>query len=405
MRSSCNNSSLPPRGSRTRRLILSLMCSTLLVACREIPDPPVRDLTPESDASVADLGRYDASQTDAGGRDSGSPDGSTVDSGVPDASVPDASVPDASVPDASIPDASIPDASVPDASVPDASIPDASVPDASVPDGAVGSTDFAGASPRLRIMAGNITSGNKQSYDPGEGIRIFQGLKPDIALIQEFNYGDNSATAVRGFVNTAFGSAYSYWRESGAQIPNGVVSRYPIIAAGNWVDPKVSNRSFVWAHIDLPGPQDLWAVSVHLLTSSAANRNAEATALLAELAKVVTPGEYIVVGGDFNTDTRTEAVVSTFGSILNAAAPYPADAAGNGNTNASRAKPYDWVLASPNLSMLMTPVVIGTHSFTSGLVVDSRVYTPLSEIAPVLVGDSGAINMQHMAVVKDFLLF
>ena len=41
---------------------------------------------------------------------------------------------------------------------------------------------------RIRIVAGNITSGNGQNYNEGHGIRIFQGLKPDIILIQEFNY-------------------------------------------------------------------------------------------------------------------------------------------------------------------------------------------------------------------------
>ena len=35
----------------------------------------------------------------------------------------------------------------------------------------------------LRIMAANTSSGNRQSYDPGEGTRIFQGLDPDIVLI------------------------------------------------------------------------------------------------------------------------------------------------------------------------------------------------------------------------------
>jgi len=35
-------------------------------------------------------------------------------------------------------------------------------------------------------------------------------------------------------------------------------------------------------------------------------------------------------------------------------------------------------------------------------VFDSRVYTPLSDVAPVLSTDSAATNMQHMAVVRDF---
>ena len=257
---------------------------------------------------------------------------------------------------------------------------------------------------RLRVMAANTTSGNRQSYDPGEGLRIFQGVHPDVALIQEFNYGDNSDTAIRGFVNTAFGASFSYYRERGAQIPNGVASRYPILASGSWTDPRVSNRSFVWAHIDLPGTKDLWAVSVHLLTSSASNRDNEAKALVADIEKTVPAGDYLVIGGDFNTGSRTEACVVTLSKIVSNGAPYPADNAGNVNTSASRSKAYDWVMASPSLRSLATSVVIGGRSFASGLVVDSRVYTPLSDIAPVKATDSAALNMQHMAVVEDFLL-
>ena len=45
---------------------------------------------------------------------------------------------------------------------------------------------------RVRVMAGNLSSGNRQSYDPGEGGRLFQGARPDVALIQEFNFGSGS---------------------------------------------------------------------------------------------------------------------------------------------------------------------------------------------------------------------
>ena len=42
----------------------------------------------------------------------------------------------------------------------------------------------------VRIMAANL-NGNTQSYQPF-AIRIFQGLKPDIVAIQEFNYSNNT---------------------------------------------------------------------------------------------------------------------------------------------------------------------------------------------------------------------
>lgn len=257
---------------------------------------------------------------------------------------------------------------------------------------------------RLRVMTANTTSGNRQSYDPGEGVRIFQGVHPDVALIQEFNYGDNSDTAIRGFVNTAFGSGFSYYRERGAQIPNGVASRYPIVASGNWVDPRVSNRSFAWARIDIPGTPDLWAVSVHLLTSNASNRDLEAKALVSEIQKAMPAGDYLVIGGDLNSGSRTEACLTSLSAVVSTTAPFPADNLGNANTSGSRSKPYDWVMPSPNLRSFATAVIIGAHSFANGLVVDSRVYAPISELSPVMMADSAASNMQHMAVVEDFMM-
>jgi endonuclease/exonuclease/phosphatase family metal-dependent hydrolase len=261
-----------------------------------------------------------------------------------------------------------------------------------------------GTTQRLRLMGANISSGNKQSYDPGEGARIFQGLKPDVVMIQEFNYRSNSSSDIRGFVDSTFGSSFAYYREGGAQIPNGVISRYPIVESGEWDDSQVSNRDYAWARIDLPGPVDLWAVSVHFLTSSSSKRKAEASELAGYIAAKVPAGDYVVIGGDFNTDNRSEAALGSLAGTVVTAGPYPADSDGNGNTNASRRKPYDWVLVDSDLDAHKTATVVGGSSFPSGLVVDTRRYSPISEIAPASTGDSGATNMQHMAVVRDFLI-
>jgi endonuclease/exonuclease/phosphatase family metal-dependent hydrolase len=263
-------------------------------------------------------------------------------------------------------------------------------------------TNVAGLTARVRLMAANISTGNLQSYDPGEGIRIFQGIKPDVVMIQEFNYGDNSATAIRSFVNTAFGSTFSYYREGGAQIPNGIISRWPIIASGEWDDTQVTNRDFAWARIDIPGTKDLWVVSVHLLTTSSSVRNTEATNLATFIKANIPTTDYLAIGGDFNSDTRSEACLTTLSSVASESSPYPADRNGNGNTNASRAKPYDHVLVDSDLRAIQTATVIGASSFSGGLVVDTRVYSPISDISPALSTDSGATNMQHMAVVRDF---
>src|ERR1700694_1246717 len=75
-----------------------------------------------------------------------------------------------------------------DAGEPDALVP---TPDASVDQG---------APTRVRIVAANTTSGSSQAYDL-PGIRIFQGLAPDVVLIQEFNYAANDR---RALVDVAF---------------------------------------------------------------------------------------------------------------------------------------------------------------------------------------------------------
>ncbi len=263
----------------------------------------------------------------------------------------------------------------------------------------------------IRVMAANTTSGNFSSYqDPG--IRIFQGLKPDIVAIQEFRYNASAADEnLRLLVDTAFGTNFHYYREpytGGGDIPNGIVSRWPIINAGSWDDASAPNRGFAWAQIDLPGTNDLYVVSVHLLTSSSGIRATEAAQLKALIQSEFPPNAWVIVGGDMNTSSRDEAAINTFKTFLSDS-PIPsdeisADPAKRDKTNASRNSPYDYVLPSFALTNYLTSVVVGAHTFPGGLVFDSRVYPALSDVAPVHSGDSGAANMQHMAVIKDFLI-
>jgi len=255
---------------------------------------------------------------------------------------------------------------------------------------------------RMRLMAGNLTSGNFQAYEL-PGTRLFQGLHPDIAMIQEFNVGGNTAAEIRAWVDMAFGTSFVFYRESGKQIPNGIVSRYPILASGFWEDLQSPNREFAYARIDVPGTKDLWAISVHLLTDGS-KRPAEATALVDYINNFVPAGDYLVIAGDFNTGSRTETAVMTLGQVVNVAAPFPVDQAGDGDTNAGRTSPYDWVMFDPDLEARRIAVTIGANSFANGLVFDSRVYNPLADVTPVLATDSAAVNMQHMGVVKDVML-
>jgi endonuclease/exonuclease/phosphatase family metal-dependent hydrolase len=218
--------------------------------------------------------------------------------------------------------------SIGDAGAPDAPLTDAGdIQDGSVnrPDG-VAPTQVrcdSGTPQRVRLMAANISSGSAQSYTEGSGARLFKALTPDIVMIQEFNYGGNSDGEILDFVNSTFGAPYVFARGAGGQIPNGVISRYPILESGDWIDPQVSNRTFVWSKIDVPGPADIWVVSVHLLTTGATDRRAEARALASAIRAKVPAGDYLTIGGDLNTNGRDEPLVGELEPTVSLQGPYP----------------------------------------------------------------------------------
>ncbi len=262
----------------------------------------------------------------------------------------------------------------------------------------------------VRIVAANLTSGNEQSYSPdnenhsnveGAGARILKGLNPDVVLMQEFNTG----TSTQQWVTQTFGPSYEFAKESGAGIPNGIVSRYPIVAEGEWDDPTQSNRDFAWAKIRLPNGRSLWAVSVHLKAGSKSDiRREQADELVRRIRANIPDQDYVVLGGDFNTSNRTEPCIAKLGELFQTAGPHPEDQAGDQDTNASRRKPYDWVLVDTELHPRQIATQLGRDAFAAGVVVDTRVFHPLEVIAPAQESDSSATNMQHMAVVKDFAI-
>ena len=118
----------------------------------------------------------------------------------------------------------------------------------------------------------------------------------------------------------------------------------------------------------------------------------------------IPPGDFLVVGGDLNTDATDELALMDLASVVVVNAPFPVDQANNGNTSTNRNRPHDWVLASPGMDALAVPVSVGGSTFPAGLVFDTRVYTPLAEVAPILSTDSTVTGMQHMPVVRDFML-
>jgi endonuclease/exonuclease/phosphatase family metal-dependent hydrolase len=267
----------------------------------------------------------------------------------------------------------------------------------------------------VRVMAANLTSGNNQRYET-PGLNILKGLKPDIVAMQEFNvtnsFGINTAAALSNMVATTFGTNFIYFRETGAgyTIPNGIISRWPFVSSGSWVDSDtgVNDRGFAWARIDLPGTNDLYVVSVHLKAGNAGGPPSDASRRAAEAAELTSliqsnfgTNVWLIVAGDMNLYSDTEAAITTFKTYLSDS-PVPADQNGDVDTNAGRSGRYDRVLPSFAMTNLLVPVAMPSRNYTNGLVFDSRVYTPLSDVPPVVSTDSGASQMQHMGVVKDF---
>lgn len=269
---------------------------------------------------------------------------------------------------------------------------------------------FAAAEPlSIRAVAANLTSDNAQSYSPdngnhsnpeGAGARILKALRPDIVMIQEFN----TTVPVRQWVNQTLGGDYQFTQEKGMQIPNGIISRFPIAESGSWDDPELTNREFAWARIRLPDEKDLWVVSVHLHSKGESSRTTEAVALVKFIQGKIPADALLLIGGDFNTRNDKEPCLKEFSKAVVIPENPPADQNGNTNTNAPRNRPYDWVLASKPLEKHAVAVKIGSKEFPNGLVFDSRVFELLDPMATVKKDDSGTKNMQHMAVVRDFVI-
>lgn len=261
----------------------------------------------------------------------------------------------------------------------------------------------------LRVVAANLTSDKFSAYSPtngnhsnpeGAGARILQALKPDLVLIQEFN----TTVPPDQWVRATFGRGFTFFREQGVQIPNGIISRHPILQSGVWDDPVLDNREFVWARIGLPGGRDLWAVSVHLHTRTAESREKQVRALLRHLRATLPDNAMLIIGGDFNTRQEGEPCLRLLSSRVAVPERLPVDDFGNPATNAPRNRVYDRVFACRKLQPSVVPVALAGLTFPDGLVFDTRVFRALDQCPPAKRDDSAAPMMQHMAVVRDFLL-
>lgn len=259
------------------------------------------------------------------------------------------------------------------------------------------------------VAAANLSSQvspcNPQYVDTSR--RLLRGISPDIVAIQEFKMSD--VGGYTGFVAEVFGPGWYVTVEttnSSCDLPNGIISRWPITASGEWDDYELTDRDFAWATIDLPGTQDLHVISVHLkagdTTDDRTRRENQARQLTNYVAQSGWPAsDLIVLAGDLNQASRYETALAVLTNILSDAT-VPTDQLGDPDTNIPRSRPYDYILPNGTMQGLVRPLPFGGFIFSGGMVFDSRIWSPPP--APVFTSDSEGIGIQHLGVLKLFAL-
>lgn len=106
-------------------------------------------------------------------------------------------------------------------------------------------------------------------------------------------------------------------------------------------DENTKDREFVYAKIDVPGPNKLWAVSVHLLTKNAKTRNEEATEHSGYIKSKVPDNDYLVIGGDFSTNNIDESAIHTLADLVDTT-HVPADQSGKAGIIEAAASHMIW---------------------------------------------------------------
>jgi len=250
------------------------------------------------------------------------------------------------------------------------------------------------------LATANLTSSGQLYREAGQ--RILTASAADIVAIQEWKVTNSGGH--RAFVDHVFGSNYFYVVESNS-LPNGVISKWPIIAWGLWIDIYAFGRNHLWATIDLPGSRNLHVVSVHLdFSGGEGTRQYETLQLLNQLDAAGFPtNDYLAVCGDLNIQSYTEAAMQLLADELSDERR-PADQNGVRETNQSRTRFYDAVLPSSLLNELHLPLYFNGHLFSEGIVFDTRTWTNALPPEPAQLLDSNDGGMAHMLVMKLFAI-
>ena len=226
------------------------------------------------------------------------------------------------------------------------------------------------------LVNGTVTVGDVTAWGEA-GQRLLRTLQPDIVAIQEWVITNASYQA---FVDLNFGAGYYYVVDGVTgqyAIPNGIISRWPILETNIWDDTVAGYREHLHARIDLPGTKDLNLVSVHFKAGDTAGdiaaREDQAQALT-NYIRIANFGtsNYLAIAGDLNQSNRTdETVLSILGNYVSDA-KQPTTKSGSKDTNPADERPYDYVLPDAALEAVAQAVTYNGSSFADGFIFDTR---------------------------------
>ena len=280
-------------------------------------------------------------------------------------------------------------------------------------------------------MSANTTDylyGEPQKYHE-PGMNMFYAMDPDIIIIQELG---ESATKVVNALEEHFKTKYNIHVGEG-RIGNGIITKgdLPIkeVFSEASAIKTINDRKYEAAIVDIPGDKDLLVVSLHL----SHKYNSEEYIPVANFVRsILAKGNYYVaLGGDTNATSRSY-ITNNWESILATGEPYPTDQRGRKGTNKARKEQYDWVLVDHEFQRFAVPTEVASASYAGGFILDSicfdsyncnnrdlymnddcsysytadekKAKTVIPELSPVRYGDSRVCGMQHMPVIRDFLI-
>ncbi len=215
----------------------------------------------------------------------------------------------------------------------------------------------------LTIATANLSDNRTQAYeDPA--IRILQALQPDILAIQEFNYKAGTSQDLARLLSRSRRPLRP--RKGGARLPNGIISRYPILAHGQW-GGSLPSRTAACSGPPSPSPAPGRFTSSASIWSSATPPAAPPRPGTSSASSATaSPDDYVVLCGDFNTTSRAAEALAVLTAWFDDSAQ-PADQNGNPHTNAPRTRPYDYVLPNPALARHHAPTILDGLVFPGGL--------------------------------------